>query len=142
MQWTMPHRVLQIVASLIALAAATAFILGIVNAPQRGGRLPGEKVPGAVGTTTTIDAQDATPLSNERIQGPPPPAANTEAKDEDKQSEADAGNSDNEEPAGNAAPPTAAQPPVVKLPPKPVGPSGNAPEQTLGGPPAVDEPPH
>jgi hypothetical protein len=142
MQWTMPHRVLQIVASLIALAAVTAFVLGIVGAPQRGGRLPGEKSLGVAGTGAAIDAEDATPLSNERIEGPPPPVANDEAKDEDKE-EADAGNADTDQASGNAPAPAAAanQTPLLK-PVKPAAPAGNAPEQTLGGPPAPDEPPH
>lgn len=137
MQWTMPHRVLQIVASLIVLAAVSAFVMGILGAPQRGGRLPGMKAGGAEGSGAAIDAQDATPLSNERIEGPPP-AANAAAKDEDSQTEAEAGNSDDES-AGNA--PTAA--PLIKPPSaKPAAPTGNTPEQTLGGPPAADEPPH
>ena len=42
MQWSMPHRVLQVVATLIVLVALSAFTLGVVNAPQRG-RMPGEK---------------------------------------------------------------------------------------------------
>jgi hypothetical protein len=142
MQWTMPHRVLQIVASLIVLAAVSSFVMGLLNAPQRGGRLPGEKAPGVAGTGAAIEAQDATPLSNERIEGPPPPAANDEAKDEDK-AEADAGNSDADEAAASAAPPVAAgnQTPQLK-PLKPPPMNGEAPEQTLGGPPAPDEPPH
>ncbi|WP_324086156.1 hypothetical protein, partial [Phenylobacterium sp.] len=73
MQWTMPHRVLQIVAGLISLAAVSAFVMGIVNAPQRGGRLPGEKATAGAGPAAAIDAVDATPLSNERIEGPPQP---------------------------------------------------------------------
>lgn len=97
MQWTMPHRVLQIVASLIGLAAVSAFILGVVSAPQRGGRLPGAKAPGAAGPATAIDATDATPLVDERIEGPPPPTpeeiAAAKAKEEEaarKKAEAEA----------------------------------------------------
>jgi hypothetical protein len=72
----------------------------------------------------------------------PPPAANDEAKDEDKE-EADAGNADADQASANAAAPAAAgnQAPLLK-PLKPATPAGNAPEQTLGGPPAPDEPPH
>jgi len=141
MSWTMPPRVLQIVAGLLVLVSATAFVLGIVGAPQRGGRLPGQKVPGlAQGVGAAIDAEDATPLVDARIQGAPPPAANDQAKDDDKQTEADAGNSDDDEDANTAPPPPAstnAQAPAAAPP------NGNAPPpQTLGGPPAPDEPPH
>jgi hypothetical protein len=142
MQWTMPPRVLQIVASLLALAAAASFVTGILNAPQRG-RLPGERATGsAAASTTVIDATDATPLSNERIEGPPPPSANEEADTDEKTTEADAGNSDEQtSAAATTTPPTTAAnaPPILPIPPMP----GNAaPAQTLGGPPAPDEPPH
>jgi hypothetical protein len=140
MQWTMPPRVLQIVASLLVLAATASFVMGVLSAPQHGGRLPGEKVAGAAASGAAIDATDATPLADERIQGPPPPSANDQAKTEEKTAEADAGNSDDED-ASAAAPAAAgneAAPPKL-TPPAP----GNAtPPQTLGGPPAADEPPH
>ena len=141
MPWTMPHRVLQIVATMIVLAAITAFALGVINAPQRG-RLPGEKL-GAPGAATAIDATDATPLSNERIEGPPQPtpeelAAKAKAEEEAKaKAEAEAREREAAELAamGNA--------PVLTVP-RPPAATGNAtaPDQTLGGPPAADEPPH
>jgi hypothetical protein len=142
MQWTMPHRVLQIVASLIGLAAAISFALGVVNAPQRGAHLPGEKLGGPAGSAAAIDAADATPLGDERIEGPPQPTpeelAKAKADEEAKkaQAEADAGNSDDDDEAalGNTAPPPLLRPiPPVARP--------NV-DQTLGGPPAADEPPH
>ena len=136
MQWTMPPRVLQIVASLLVLAATASFVMGVLSAPQHGGRLPGEKVAGAAASGAAIDATDATPLADERIEGPPPPSANDQAKEEDKAAEADAGNSDAE---------SAAPPPTVNVPPataNPAAPGNAAPSQTLGGPPAPDEPPH
>lgn len=140
MQWTMPHRVLQIVAGLIALAAVSAFTMGIINAPQRGGRLPGAKAGAVAGVATVIDAPDATPLNNERIEGPPPPTpeeiAQAKADAEAKAEEADAGNTDDEDKA--AADSAAVAPPLLRLPPA----AGNATGQTLGGPPAADEPPH
>lgn len=75
MTWTMPRPVLQAVAGLLGLTALVAFALGIVNAPQHGGRLPGERVAGQPGPpATVINATEATPLSQERIEGPPPPA--------------------------------------------------------------------
>lgn len=147
MQWTMPHRVLQIVASLIALAAVSSLIAGILGAPQRAGRLPGEKAPNSAGVGPSIEAQDATPLSNERIEGPPPPAANEEAKNPTKEVEADADDSDDNEAPGNATPLTPAQPQAGAPGPnahpvlRPAPPTGNAPGQTLGGPPSPDDPP-
>jgi hypothetical protein len=70
MQWSMPPRVQQVVAGLLALTALTAFTLGVINAPERG-RLPGERVNEAPGAL--IQATEATPLSQERIEGPPEP---------------------------------------------------------------------
>jgi hypothetical protein len=138
MQWTMPHRVLQIVAGLIALAAVSAFTMGIINAPQRGGRLPGAKAGAVAGAAAVIDAPDATPLSNERIEGPPQPTAEelaqAKADAEAKAEEADAGNSDADD---KGAAPSA--PPLLRPPPPAIG---NTTDQTLGGPPAADEPPH
>jgi len=67
MQWSMPHRVLQVVAGFIVLVAVSAFTLGVVNAPTRG-RMPGEKVGGSAGATP-LAATDATPLSQDRIEG-------------------------------------------------------------------------
>ena len=70
MQWTMPPRVLKTVAAGLAVIATASFVLGIVNAPKRG-RLPGEKAGGVI--AAPMDATEATPLSQERIEGPPPP---------------------------------------------------------------------
>jgi hypothetical protein len=139
MQWTMPHRVLQIVAGLISLAAVSAFAMGIINSPQRGGRLPGEKAAAGAGPATAIDAADATPLSNDRIEGPPQPTPEEIAQakaDAEAKAEAEAGNSDTDEDA--TPPPAAAPPPLLKPLPPPTDTSG----QTLGGPAAPDEPPH
>jgi hypothetical protein len=87
----MPHRVQQVVAGLLALTALTAFTLGVINAPDRG-RLPGERADGASGAL--IQATEATPLSQERIEGPPEPTPLTpeqQAKlDADKAAKAEA----------------------------------------------------
>jgi hypothetical protein len=91
MQWSMPHRVLQVVAGLIVLSALTSFTLGVINAPSRG-RLPGERATGTA--SAPIEATDATPLSQERIEGPPTAAELTpeeKAKlDADKKAKAEA----------------------------------------------------
>src|SRR3546814_2190161 len=63
----MTLRVLQAVAGLIVLTALVAFTAGVVNAPERS-RLPGEHANGAPGPL--IQATEATPLSQEHIEGP------------------------------------------------------------------------
>jgi hypothetical protein len=70
----MPRPVLHWVAALLGLTALSSFAMGIINAPEHGGRLPGERVPGrTAGAAMAIDAPEATPLSQERIEGAPPP---------------------------------------------------------------------
>ena len=137
MQWSMPHRVLQIVASLIALVALSAFTLGVINAPSRG-RLPGERAAsGGGGDTTAIQAVEATPLSQERIEGPPPPVPLTEeqkAKQEaDKLAKAQAEAAAKLAASSPAAAAVAAPPPAA---PDRVG------EILQNAPPAPEEPPH
>lgn len=70
MNWSMPHPVRQGVAALLALACLAAFAVGVITAPSRG-RLPGQAQNGASGEA--LQAQDATPLSEERIEGAPEP---------------------------------------------------------------------
>jgi hypothetical protein len=131
MIWTMPRPVLQAVAGLLAAGAAASFAMGIINAPDRGGRLPGER-PAARGSAPAmaINAAEATPLSQERIEAPPKPppkATNTdEGDDEDTSDQAT-----NTTPAAKA---TNATPPVIVTPQPP------PPETTTPAP--DDEPPH
>lgn len=134
MSWTMPHRVLQIVATLIVVAAVSSFTLGVLNAPQRG-RLPGEKAAGgAQNAAAPLDATEATPLSQERIEGPPPPPPETEAKADEADNQTDQATNQVEAPAaanatvGDAGNVTALAPPVI----------GNV----LGAGPPPEEPPH
>jgi hypothetical protein len=140
MYWTMPHRVLQIVATMIVLAAITAFALGVLNAPQRG-RLPGEKAASGA-PAAAIDATDATPLVDQRLDGPPEPTpeeleAKAKAEEEAKaKAEAEA----HERAAAEAA--AAGNAPVLAVPRPPIAGNTATPDQTLGGPPAPDEPPH
>ena len=93
MQWSMPPPVLRIVAGLIGLVALGAFTLGIVNAPQRG-RLPGERPAANGASAAPIQATEATPLGEDRIEGKPPPVPLTEEEqaklDAAKQAKADA----------------------------------------------------
>jgi hypothetical protein len=69
MNWSMPRPVLQVVAGALVLIAVGAFGLGVATAPSRG-RLPGER---SDGSAPVVQAVEATPLSQERIEGPPPP---------------------------------------------------------------------
>lgn len=82
MEWTMPRPVLQAVAALLVLGAAGSFIMGVMHAPARG-RLPGERAPGETVAAAVLNAPEATPLAQERIEGPPKtvekPATNTTA---------------------------------------------------------------
>jgi len=75
MNWTMPRPVLKVVAVVIGVASLGAFTAGIMTAPPRG-RLPGERLDGVTGQP--IEARDATPLVDERIQGAPEPVALTD----------------------------------------------------------------
>jgi hypothetical protein len=77
MNWSMPRPVLQVVATGIVVASLASFALGVATAPSRG-RLPGERVSGESGTV--LEATEATPLVDERIQG----AAVEELTEEEK----------------------------------------------------------
>ncbi|HEV2533232.1 hypothetical protein [Phenylobacterium sp.] len=135
MTWTMPRLVTQWVAALLALGAASAFTMGIINAPDRGGRLPGERAAGRGGgpAATAINAADATPLSQDRIEAPAKPAPKATNADQADNSD------DTPDQAVNATPPTKTAdatkpPPATTAPPPPDAPAPTAP------PP--EEPPH
>ncbi|HZZ31620.1 MAG TPA: hypothetical protein VFE10_06455 [Phenylobacterium sp.] len=108
MQWTMPHRVLQVVAGLIALTALSAFTLGIMNAPSHG-RMPGERGDGAAGAAPLV-ATEATPLSADRIEGAAPARDLTPEEKEKLEADKEAREEAAEEAkaAAATAPPTAA----------------------------------
>jgi len=131
MIWTMPRPVLQWVAGLLAVSALGAFTMGIVNAPERGGRLPGERAAAqAGGQATIINAADATPLAQERIETAPPPV-----KPVNKTDSAD--DEDNSDDTAPAAPPAKA---LNATPPTP----STAPPADTSAPtaPPPEEPPH
>jgi hypothetical protein len=134
MQWSMPHRVLQVVATLIVLIALSAFTMGVVNAPQRG-RLPGEKAPGSQGAAP-LAATDATPLSQERIEGTAPRELTGEEK-EKAQAEKEA----RQEAADAAKAAAATAPPGVVVPP-PVSATTPPPSEPPPVAPTPDEAPH
>jgi len=135
MQWSMPHRVLQVVAGLIVLVALSAFTMGVINAPQRG-RMPGEKVAGASGAAPLV-ATEATPLSQDRIEGAPPPRELTPEEKEKAEADKEA----KQEAADAAKEAAATTPPGVAAPPAPILPAGPPPPETPPAP-SPDEAPH
>ena len=138
MQWSMPHRTLQVVAGLLVLIAITGFSLGIINAQSRG-RLPGERTDGAPGAA--IQATEATPLSQERIDGPPEPTPLTleeKAKlDAAKKAKADA---DAAAKLADAQPATPATSAAAATPTPP--PPDRVGDLIENAPPPPEEPPH
>lgn len=74
MEWTMPRAVVKTVAALLALIAIAALVMGVLGAPERG-RLPGQDQAASIGgpSAPPMEAAEATPLDDERIEGPPPP---------------------------------------------------------------------
>jgi hypothetical protein len=137
MIWTMPRPVTQWVAALLALGAAGAFAMGIVNAPDRGGRLPGERPAGRGGIqpAMAINAADATPLAQERIEAPPKPAPKATNANTDDEDNAD----DSGDQAVNATPPAKAANAIVPSPPATATPPPDAPAPSA---PPPEEPPH
>jgi hypothetical protein len=132
MQWSMPHRVLQVVAGFLVLVALSAFTLGVVNAPQRG-RMPGERSAASAGVVPLV-ATDATPLSADRIEGAAQPRELTPEEKERLEAEKEAKEEADE--AAKAAAETA--PPGVAAPAAPAAPAPvEAPPAT-----APDEAPH
>jgi hypothetical protein len=139
MQWSMPPRVLQVVAGLIGLTSVTAFTLGAINAPERG-RLPGERADGVQGAL--IQATEATPLSQERIEGPPEPTPLTEEEkarlDEEKKAKAEADAAARLAAAG-INPPAPASAATTQNPAPPADRVGDLLESTV---PPQEDPPH
>ncbi|WP_372781136.1 hypothetical protein [Phenylobacterium sp.] len=127
----MPHRVLQVVAGLIVLVALSAFTLGVVNAPQRG-RMPGERRAGDAGGPA-IQAAEATPLSQERIEGPPAPVELTPEEKAKQEADKEARTAAKLAAAGAQA--AATQAPTV-TPPDKVG------EMLQSVTPPQEDPPH
>lgn len=138
MTWSMPRPVLQVVATVIVAACLGAFALGVFTAPARG-RLPGEGPVGKSGEA--LQAQDAKPLIDERIEGAAIPEELTPeekaALEEEKKAKAEASalaraEAEKGAPAGpESAPILTPVPPPVEAAPQPAPPP----------PPKVEEPP-
>jgi hypothetical protein len=139
MTWSMPRPVLQFVASVIVAACLGAFALGVFTAPSRG-RLPGEGFVGKSGEV--LQAQEAKPLIDERIQGAAVEEELTpeeKAKlEEEKKAKAEAAALARAE-AEKGAPPGPESAPILTPlpPPAQVAPPAPAPPP----PPKVEEPP-
>jgi uncharacterized protein YdbL (DUF1318 family) len=135
MQWSMPRRVLQVVAVLIGLVSISAFAAGIINAPSRG-RMPGEKVAGQAGAAA-LQATDAVALSADRIEGATQARELTPEEKEKLEAEKEAREEATE--AAQAAAATA--PPGVNVPAAPSSPAAIPTEAPPPAPPP-DEAPH
>lgn len=133
MQWTMPHRVLQVVGVLLALVALSAFTLGVVNAPSRG-RMPGERATAGAGAASVV-ATDAVPLSADRIEGAASPRELTPEEKEKLQADKEAKQEADEEARAAAA----TAPPGVAAAPG-ATPTGPAPAETPPAPPPEEAP--
>ena len=136
MQWSMPHRVLQVVAGLIVFVALGAFTLGAINAPQRG-RMPGERSAGGGSDgAAPIVATEATPLSQERIEGPPPPPELTPEEKAQQLADKEARAAAKLAAAGDASATGAVPPAPPKLPADKLG------DIIQNAAPPQEEPPH
>jgi len=78
--WSMPDKVLRVVAGLLAACALSGLVLGVAGAPTRG-RLPGEAAPGSTGAP--MAAAEAQPLNSEELAPPKPPEPIAQKLDED-----------------------------------------------------------
>jgi outer membrane biosynthesis protein TonB len=78
--WSMPDKILRIVAGLLAACCVAGFILGVLGAPTRG-RLPGEAAAGDGGTP--MAATEAQPLNSEELGPPKPPEPIAQEIDEE-----------------------------------------------------------
>lgn len=130
--WSMPQPVLKLVAILIGAACLGAFALGVATAPDRS-RLPGERR-GQVVAGEAMEATDATPLVDERIQGTPPPRELTE--EEKAKLEADKKAKEEAAAAAKAAADLLTADPAA--PPVPAAPA--APAEKAPPPPPPEEP--
>ncbi|MDP3852335.1 hypothetical protein [Phenylobacterium sp.] len=74
----MPHSVLRVVAVIIGICAVGGFALGVRNVPDKA-RLPGES---AGGSSSALQAADATPVGELLVTDPPPPPPEEKTEEE------------------------------------------------------------
>lgn len=127
--WTVPRPVLRLVALLLLACATGAFVLGVIGAEPRGGRLPGEvaAADGAPAVSATeaqaldMDAPSPPPVPTAAAEDEPRPAEPTETAEVDPQVPA------LQVPDEPAPAPKAAPPPKAPAPKAPAAPqSGDA----------------
>ena len=138
MNWSMPKPLLRIVGAVLIAIALGAFAMGVIRAPERG-RLPGERAEEGGGGTSAATAAaaaapEAQPLSQDRIEGPPPAPELT--PEEKAQAEAD---KEAKAQADAASKAQAAQPQTPAPPPTPT-PTLQVPDTQPTAP--ADEAPH
>lgn len=128
----MPRPVLLVVALILGAGSLASFAMGVLNAPEHSGRFPGQRPAAGAGAAAAIEAAEATPLSQERIEGPPPKIADKAANAEEPAAE---------EALDAPAPPveTAKPAPAANVQPQVQAPATGA---NAAAPPAEDEPPH
>ncbi|MBW8813830.1 MAG: hypothetical protein JF588_10435 [Caulobacterales bacterium] len=132
----MPRPVLQVVAGVLGAVWLGAFAFAAVTAQERG-RLPGQRLDGVTGQP--IQATEATPLTDERIQGAAQP---TELSDEEKARLDEAKEAKEEAAAAARAEAAGVQPAApAAAPAQPAAPSDTAPAAQPAAPPKPEEPP-
>lgn len=132
LMWSMPHRILRIVAGLIGLCAVGGFALGLISS-NRG---PSPDADEPAGAPAPLVAADAQPLDSE---APPAPEPRAQAKAEADETDSNA-----------QAKVAAAEPEPQKAPPAktpPVAPAAAPPADKVGDlidavTPPPEEPPH
>jgi hypothetical protein len=131
----MPSGVLKFVAGVLVAISLGAFALGVVRAPERG-HLPGERAAeggGSASATAAAAAPEAQPLTQERIEGPPPAPELTDeekaqqAADKEAKAQADAA-ARSAAVQAQAPPPPPTPTPTLQVPePQPTAPADEAP---------------
>lgn len=134
MNWSMPRPALQAVAVVLGVAWLGAFAFAAVTAEGRGGRLPGQKVDAVTGQP--IQAQEATPLTDDRLQGAQPAVA---LSDEEKAKLDEAREAKEEAAAAAKAEAAGVQPAQPAA--QPAAPSEAAPAAPPQAAPKPEEPP-
>ena len=119
--WTMPQPVLRLVALLLLTCAVGAFVLGILGAEPRGGRLPGEGLAESDGAAP-MSATDAQALDLSPPEPPPIVVVEDEAEADAPEESAAADPQTPalqvpDDPAPAARPPAQTPPPQAPTPP-------------------------
>jgi len=128
--WTVPRPVLRLVALLLLACATGAFVLGVLGAEPRGGRLPGEVA--AEDGAPAVSATEAQALD---MEGPSPPPVSTAETTEDEPAAAEPAETAQADPQVPAlqVPDEPAPTPAPKAAPPPKAPAPKAPAAPQSG---------